>query len=130
MREPTHDEMVEGIEKAVYKMLDLQRYGYVDRRPEYAWPTAFRNAVASFLEKHKKEILANLPQQREEKNYSSPFFPERDEQVEDFFVRNYEHLAPQLFGIYSCHRGMSQSVLDALESTLVFHLSLFQNEDC
>jgi hypothetical protein len=60
MREPTQEEMIAGIEKAVSDKLSLMDYGYWDYRPDIAWPRAFQKAVEAFLEKHKDEIIAKI----------------------------------------------------------------------
>lgn len=52
MRDPTFEEMVQGIRLAVGDRLELMRHGRYESKPEIAFPAAFRAAVREWLEDH------------------------------------------------------------------------------
>jgi hypothetical protein len=66
MREPTLDEMVEGIKLAFLERLDLQECGDFHRKPSIAWPAALQAAVREFLEEHKDEIIKAIAEKKGE----------------------------------------------------------------
>lgn len=61
IRDPTTDEMVKGISRAVKEHLDSMEFGVHYARPALAFPRGFREgaekAIGQFLERHKFEII-------------------------------------------------------------------------
>ncbi|MGB2984769.1 MAG: hypothetical protein WBE26_02710 [Phycisphaerae bacterium] len=70
MREPSREEMIEGIHKAMADELERMRYGYFDLRPPQLLATtldrAMKTVIREWLDTNSNTLIAFIKNQAEE----------------------------------------------------------------